>query len=182
MNDLPFYNGEVLTITLPPIKARTEKGYEYHPLSYISFPEWVHDVEINNNVYQVLGKDLIVGMPIVVNGELFPIVSIRKHIFIGTIIPQNHPLGYKDPDFEYLPKYSFKRVVTKTKDRWIVKPLNPKSWETKVTERDKSFFLNFDKDTLVDYCYQYNNMACEILKELREAQNSLKSIDFAQAN
>jgi hypothetical protein len=84
----PVFTGEAIEIRLPDITVnnRTQQ------LKIVTFPDWLHKVYVDDKMYDVLGKDLEIGMAFPFEGIYVPIIDIdKKVLYHGMQMP--NPLG-----------------------------------------------------------------------------------------
>jgi hypothetical protein len=85
----PIFTGEAIEITfnhfLPNEKVQQ--------LKVVTFPDWAHEVYVDDKIYKVLGKDLEIGMAFTYEGIYIPIVQIDKQFLYHGLQLQNN-LGF----------------------------------------------------------------------------------------
>lgn len=123
----PFFTGKAINLRFPNIVEDLPNGKQrIHKVEFITFPDWVHNVFLENNEYKIIGRDLQIGMPIFLNGQLFPIIAITEQYFHGQIDFKDHPMSHIEDLSDY-PKYSFKRVLKGEEDFWVIQNLDQKT-------------------------------------------------------
>jgi hypothetical protein len=162
----PIFSGKAINVRFPDLIIINEKGHrEKKVLWFVTFPDWIHEVYLTDKIYKVLGKDLQIGMPITLNGEIFPIIDIKEQYFHGIIFNDEHPIGYPG-DIENLKKYSFKRIVKKNVDYWMIEEIKNNSYS--LSKKELNFFT---KEDLLKYTLELQDeykKTTENLKILQE--------------
>jgi hypothetical protein len=167
-----IFSGKALEVRFPDMTMLDEKGNEYlEQIKFLTFPNWIHNVLINNKVYQVLGKDLQIGMPVAMGGALFPIISIDEQLCQGKIIRERHPIGYPG-DPKRVAKYSFKRIIKDEVDYWVVE--EEKKLFTGFNKYSEEKLLTLDKEDLIKYTLSLQKYTEGIEQKLK---NSLQNIE-----
>jgi len=116
-----IFTGEALDLRLPDYMDEKQRK---HQLWIKTFPHWIHVVYIQDKTYDVLGEDLQVGMAFLVNGNLIPIIDIKKILYHGLAI-QNPPLG-APCDTSKVKRYKFKRSVdNEGNNSWQIEEISP---------------------------------------------------------
>ena len=122
-----IFTGEALDLRFPDYEDEKKK---LHQIWIKTFPDWGHSVYLEDKLYNILGKDLQVGMAFLMNGTLFPIIDIKKILYHGLMI-QEPRLGVPcDPS--KLKKYNIKRIVDQEGfNRWEIEEISPINNTTK---------------------------------------------------
>ena len=159
-------------IRFPDICLVDEKGKKERKIvKFLTFPNWIHDVYLVDKIYKVLGKDLQIGMPISICGEIFPIIEIKDIYYHGIIREENHPIGYPG-DTTNLKKYSFKRVVKKNIDNWVIEEI--KNTNTDLYFLDKENLNSLSKEDLIKHILNLQKSYDLIKNEYNISLNNLK--------
>jgi len=106
----PIFTGKALSIRFPDIDVPTPDGkIRRQPVYVTTFPHWIFRVHLNDDVFEIKGEDLQVGMPLEFNGQYLFITGIEKIDYHGMEIP-TAPIARPPKTTDNLQKYSFKRI------------------------------------------------------------------------
>jgi hypothetical protein len=171
-DEIPMYSGKALEIRFPDIIMEDEKGRKFKKqLHFITFPDWIHEIYIGDKVYKVLGKDLQIAMPISMGGAIFPIIELKEQYYHGVVLNEEHPIGYPG-DITEIKKYSFKRLVKKNVDYWVVEEIkyDPEDSNPELSSKELS---KWEKNDLINYIIHLQDNFTEIKIKYDEALENL---------
>lgn len=170
--NLPFFSGKAIEVRFPDMVFVDEHGKKVKKqIKFITYPDWIHDIYIMDIVYKVLGEDLQIGMPLSMGGALFPIIDINEHYYHGIIKTEEHPIGYMG-DTTNLKKYTFKRIIKKGVDYWVVEEVKNIFSSSSFSKED---LVSFEKDQLIKHYLKLQDSFQKISLELTNLKENLKT-------
>jgi hypothetical protein len=124
----PVFTGEAVCITFPDLQLPDKSR---HPFRVTTFPHWIHSVYVGDQVYEVLGKDLEIGMAFMIDGHYLQIIDLDKRYLYHGMEIQMPKLGQPCNPRDY-PTYKFVRVFDKDNvQRWEVTLISEPKGDTK---------------------------------------------------
>jgi hypothetical protein len=100
----PIFTGEAIEIRFPDVIVNNKK----QEFNIITFPDWAHKVYVDDQIHEVLGKDLEIGMAFTIDGMFIPIIDINKSVLYHGMQIQNLKIG-EPCDSSSIERKKFKR-------------------------------------------------------------------------
>jgi hypothetical protein len=114
----PVFTGEAVEIRFPDVVINNKPK----EVSVVTFPDWVHKVYVDDQIYEVLGKDLEIGMAFPIDGGFVPIIDVNKHLLYHGMQLKNMIGDPCDP--ASITRFKFKRTFKEDGTQgWEISPL-----------------------------------------------------------